>query len=250
MINIITNEKACAEYALESLTMGEKPAETLSRIARYYYSEGHKKKEIEGLLEDFMLKCDPTVNLVKWQNTIDRVVKSSDKYGLIEIDGISVTQSEMEHINILESKPLRRLMFTMLCLAKYGNAISDTNNNWVNRKDKDIFSLANITVTTKKQSLMINDLHSAGYIRYSRVVDNMNLNVAIIDNDSPEVMHVTDFRNLGYQYLRYCGDKYIECQCCGKVVKEGHGRQKYCKECAVEVDRQKAVERYHNRLTL
>lgn len=247
MTNIVLNEKACAEFALENLTLGSKPVETLGRVARYYYSEGYKKREIGNLLEDFMLKCDPTINIVKWQAAIDRQANSADKYELIDISGIAITKSEINAIQKIEGKLLQRLMFTMLCLAKYGNAISPNNNNWVNRKDKEIFSLSNIAITTKKQSLMINDLWSLGYIGYSRVVDNVNINVKIVDDDSPTEIFITDFRNLGNQYMRYCGEKYIECQSCGKVVKQNKNVQKYCRECAVEIDRQKAIERYHKR---
>lgn len=245
MTNIVLNEKACAEYALENLILGSKPTETLGRVARYYYSIGYKKKEIGNLLEDFMLKCDPTINIVKWQATIDKQVSSADKYELIDISGVEITQSEMDKIQQIEGKLLQRLMFTMLCLAKYGNAINPNNNNWVNRKDKEIFSLANITLTTKRQSLLINDLWTMQYIGYSRVVDNININVKIVDNESPTVLYISDFRNLGNQYMRYCGEKYIECECCGKVVKEKHGKQRYCTECATEIDRQKSLERYY-----
>lgn len=248
MTNIVLNEKACAEHALENLTLGSKPSETLGRVARYYYNEGYKKKEIGSLLEDFILRCDPSINIVKWQGTIDRQVNGADKYGLIEISGVEITKNEMDKIQQIEGKLLQRLMFTMLCLAKYGNAINPSNNNWVNRKDKEIFSLANISITSKRQSLMINDLWTMKYIGYSRVVDNININVKLIDNDSSTVLHISDFRNLGNQYMRYCGEKFIECQCCGKVVRQNKNVQKYCSECAVEIDRQKAIERYHQKL--
>ena len=244
MTNIVLNEKACAEHAIANLTLGSKPIETLGRVARYYYSEGYKKREIGSLLEDFMLKCDPTINIVKWQATIDRQVNSSDKYELIDIPGVVVTKSEMEQIKKIEGKLLQRLMFTMLCLAKYGNAINPNNNSWVNRKDKEIFSLANITITTKRQSLMINDLWTLGYIGYSRVVDNININVKIIDDESPVELFVTDFRNLGNQYMRYCGEKYIECQCCGVVIRKDSNVQRYCRDCAAEINRQKTLENW------
>lgn len=247
MINIVLNEKACAEYALDNLSLGIKPLETLGRVARYYYSEGYKKREIGDLLEDFMLKCDPTINIVKWQGTIDRLVSASDKYELIDIPGVFITKDEMNKIRQIDGKMLQRLMFTMLCLAKYGNAISDSNNNWVNRRDKDIFNLANVTITTKKQSLMINDLWNMGYIGYSRVVDNVNINVKIVNDDSPVELFIGDFRNLGNQYMRYCGEKYIECECCGKVVKQNNNMHKYCKECAAEINREKTIQRYHNK---
>ena len=224
MTNIVLNERACAEYALDNLSLGAKPIETLGRVARYYYSIGYKKKDIGSLLEDFMLKCDPAINIVKWQAAIDRQVSNADKYELIDISGISITRAEIDKIQQIDGKLLQRLMFTMLCLAKYGNAVNPKNNNWVNKKDKEIFSLANISLTTKRQSLMINDLWTMQYIGFSRVVDNININVKIIDDSSPTVLYISDFRNLGNQYMRYCGEKYIECECCGKVVKENHGK--------------------------
>lgn len=245
MTNIVLNERACAEYALDNLSLGAKPIETLGRVARYYYSIGYKKKDIGSLLEDFMLKCDPAINIVKWQAAIDRQVSNADKYELIDISGISITRAEIDKIQQIDGKLLQRLMFTMLCLAKYGNAVNPQNNNWVNKKDKEIFSLANISLTTKRQSLMINDLWTMQYIGFSRVVDNININVKIIDDSSPTVLYISDFRNLGNQYMRYCGEKYIECECCGKVVKENHGKQHYCNECAIEIDRQKSLERYY-----
>lgn len=245
MTNIVLNERACAEYALDNLSLGAKPIETLGRVARYYYSIGYKKKDIGSLLEDFMLKCDPAINIVKWQAAIDRQVSNADKYELIDISGISITRAEIDKIQQIDGKLLQRLMFTMLCLARYGNAVNPKNNNWVNKKDKEIFSLANISLTTKRQSLMINDLWTMQYIGFSRVVDNININVKIIDDSSPTVLYISDFRNLGNQYMRYCGEKYIECECCGKVVKENHGKQHYCNECAIEIDRQKSLERYY-----
>lgn len=245
MTNIVLNEKACVEYALDNLSLGAKPIETLGRVARYYYSIGYKKKDIGNLLEDFMLKCDPSTNIVKWQAAIDRQVNNADKYELIDISNISITKAEIDKIQQIDGKLLQRLMFTMLCLAKYGNAINPKNNNWVNKKDKEIFSLANISLTTKRQSLMINDLWTMQYIGFSRVVDNININVKIIDDSSRIVLYISDFRNLGNQYMRYCGEKYFECECCGKVVKENHWKQHYCNECAIEINRQKSLERYY-----
>lgn len=249
MVNVILSERVFAENAIENRTLGNKPVETLSRIARYYYSEGYKKKEIGNMLENFMLKCDPSVNIVKWQAVIDSVAKTADRYKLIDIPYINITESEMEKIKTLHSKMLERLMFTMLCLAKYANTVFSSNNNWINRKDSDIFALADVKVTSKRQSLMINDLWQAGMIGYSRVVDNININVKIIDDDSPVALSVRDFRNLGNRYMMYCGEKFIECRNCGKVVREGHGRQKYCPECAVEINRRKTMERYYFKMS-
>ena len=78
--------------------------------------------------------------------------------------------------------------------------------------------MANVQISTKRQSLMLSDLRDIGVIRSSKKVDNVNINVLCLDDDGDPVMQVTDFRNLGNQYLMYHGHQYIECASCGLVV--------------------------------
>jgi len=245
-MSIVLNERECAIEALQRCALDSKPLETLGRVARYYRAEGYKKSEIHTMLESFMLKCDPTINIVKWQDAIDRQVKDTDKYPLIEIDGIPITQKELDICDALVGKQMKRLMFTLICLAKFCNMVSDKNNGWVNRPDKEIFKMANVVTPIKRQSLMLNDLREAGLIRFSRKVDNININVRCIDDEGEPVLVITDYRNLGYQYMRYCGEPYFECAACGVVIKRASNAQKYCPDCAVDINRQKTRENYKN----
>lgn len=245
MVEIVLNEKVFAENVIANRNLGKNPVATLGCVARYYSYLGYNKGDIYKLLEKLMIQCDPTVNIVKWQDTLERIAKQADKYKLIMLDGVDITECELEYIDKLESVMQKRLMFTLLCLAKYGNAINPLNNDWVNKKDSDIFSLANVKVTTKKQSLMLNDLWRIGYIGFSRIVDNININVKIINEDSPVVLSVSDFRNLGNQIMVYYGFEYITCVSCGAVVKPHGKRQRYCKECSLKVNRQRTLEKYH-----
>lgn len=245
-MSIVLNEREYAMAALQRCDLGAKPLETLGRIAKYYRSEGYKKTEIHRMLESFVLKCDPTINIVKWQDAIAKQVKCTDKYSLVEIDGIPITQKELDICNSLSGKQVKRLMFTLICIAKFNNAANDKNNGWVNRQDNEIFRMANVTTPIKRQSLMLNDLRELGLIRFSRKVDNININVTCIDDSGDPALVITDYRNLGYQYMKYCGEPYFECASCGIVVKRGSNIQKYCHDCAVDVNRQRARDNYKN----
>ena len=84
-------------------------------------------------------------------------------------------------------------------------------------------------------------------------MDNTNVRVCFIEEGN-EAIRVSDFRNLGYQYMKLCGEPFFECQSCGIVSKYSNpsrGRtQVYCKQCAVEVairQRVNAVARYRER---
>lgn len=245
-MSIVLNEKEFAIEALQKCTLGVKPIETISRVAKYFRSEGYSKADIHDMLEEFIMKCDPAINVVKWQNTIDSQAKCVDKCHLIEIDSIPITQKELDVCNSLPWKQMQRLMFTLICVAKFFNATNVNNNSWINMPDKEIFKMANVVTAIKRQSLMLNDLRGLGLIRFSRKVDSVSINVQCVDEAGSPVLTITDYRNLGYQYMRYCGEPFIECESCGIVVKKTSNVQKYCAECAVEINRQKCRENWRN----
>ena len=90
----------------------------------------------------------------------------------------------------------------------------------------------------------IAELRDAGFIRFSKKIDNLNVQVRFIQAGETAI-HIQDFRNLGYQYLKYYGGAYFECENCGLTVKAqspAKGRpQKYCPSCAVEVKTRQTV---------
>ncbi len=246
-MSIVLNEREYAVEALQKCVLSTKPLETLSRVARYYRSEGYKKSEIRDMLESFMMKCDPSVNIVKWQDIIDRQIKDVDRFPLIEIDGVYITQKELDACTSLSSKQMKRLMFTLICVAKFCNAVNPKNGNWVNRPDKEIFKMANIVTPIKRQSLMFNDLKEMGLIRFSQKVNNININVVCVDDVGAPVLTITDYRNLGYQYMKYCGEPYFECESCGIVIRRSGKNHRYCSDCAADIHRQKVRDNIKNK---
>lgn len=77
------------------------------------------------------------------------------------------------------------------------------------------------------------NLKEMGMIRFSKNVDNTNVRVCFI-TPGETAMVITDFRNLGYQYLKYHGEPYFECVNCGITIKRNNNKQKYCANCYEE----------------
>lgn len=230
---------------INSHELGKKPIETLSRVAKYYYANRYSKKDVRKLLDTFLTQCDPSVSLVHWSDTLDRVAKSVDKFPIICLDGIGVTQKELEKIETLGGKQVKRLAFTLLCVAKYWDAVSNSNNHWVNSSDKEIMQMANINTSVKRQSMMFGELRDVGFIRFSKKIDNLNVQVTFME-DGETAMFIQDFRNIGYQFLKHYGEPYFDCVNCGitvKIQEPSRGRrQKYCPSCAVELHTKQKVE--------
>lgn len=240
---IVLNEHEWAEEMIASKSLGKKPFETLSRVGRYYLDEGRNKREARGMLDIFLLQCDPTASLTKWSATLDAALTRASKYNAVRVDYIDITVKEMEKIEKLEGVQLKRLAFTLLCLAKYWMLVNEQNNYWVCCRDSEIMKMANVSTSIKRQGLMYHTLFEAGLIQFSKKIDNTKVRVCFAE-DGETAVRVADMRNLGYQYMMVSGDTgYYQCQNCGLISKKNtspspelparSGRpQKYCKECA------------------
>ena len=202
-MTIVLNEREWAEEMITSRSLGKKPFETMCRVARYYLDNGMQKREVRRILDTFLLQCDPSASLPKWSGVLDAALARAMKYQSIHIDSIDITRPEMERINTITGKQARRLAFTLLCLAKYWDIVTGKSDGWVNSKDSDIMRMANINTSIKRQSLMYHNLNEAGMIQFSKRVDNTNVRVCFME-PGEIVLRITDFRNLGYQYMMYC----------------------------------------------
>lgn len=247
-MNIILNEKEFAESVLSSPASYELSPKTLGVLSKYYLSQGYRSNDIVDKLGETMLKNDPSFNAVKWHDYLESTVKYAKKTSLREIDGIPITQTEIDICKSLESKQKQRLLFALICFAKFSNATSGEIHNWINHEDKEVFKAANIITPIKRQSLMLNDLREAGFIKFGKRVDNTNICVLCVDVDGEPVLSINDFRNLGYQWGKYLGEPFIECEECGLTVKKTNNRIKYCSKCASIVNCQKTLENHNKTL--
>lgn len=245
-MTFVLNEYDWAKEMIGQHSLGDKPFETLCRVAKYYIAEGFRGKDLKILMNSFLIKCDPCVSTTKWENTITKAISLAQKYKAIRIDEIAITESELRTIRSVGSKPTERLAFTLLCLAKYYDAINPNADHWVNADDSDIMKLANIKTSIRYQSQMYHRLNELGMIQFSKKVDNTNVRVCFTDGGCTAAS-IKDMRNLGYQYMKAVGERgYIVCQNCGltaRTDKTSSGRTpKYCKECAAEIRIRKTVE--------
>lgn len=234
---IVLRETEWAESMIRNHDLGKKPVETLIRVARYYLDKNFSAAETRKKMDLFLIQCDPVASLPKWSNTLDFAVRAAKKRKPVNIDRIDITEPEMYKIDLLDGVQIRRLAFTLLCIAKYGMEVSGGKTDyWVGAKDSEIMSMANINTSIKRQSQMYHTLRSLGMIQFAKRVDNTSVRVCFA-HTGETVMSVADFRNLGYQYLKHKGGRFFECKNCGITTKVADGGRvrKYCPECAAKI---------------
>lgn len=235
MKKIILNERLYSEDCLKYGLIERNPYRTLAILAKYYYHVlGYRRKKIAESLSIYAEKNCPDyrVDRAKIDEYIDVVSRNAGKQPLYEIDGIKITKTEFDRIATLDTNALKRLAFTYLCLAKLGMARNPSKNGWVSDKISDIFDLAHISASIDKQDEMISKLYQCGMLEFAKRNDNLSCRVTFIDDASSEQLFVTDFRELGYEYLKYIGENYARCAECGILFKKTNNNMRYCRACA------------------
>lgn len=234
-MTLLLNEVKEAKRLLETRDIGSKPTAALFLLAKYYRQrEKLSKNETIGKLNDFMASCDKHYHSALWEDTIENIAKKADKYPLREIESIGLTIKELDQIKTLNHLKYEKLVFVMLCHAKLHNTLFPDNHGWVNATIPEIYRTARITVKYRKDKfLYLNDIEATGLISFATRNDNLNLRVNFIDMEGTPVFEISDFRELGYEYLNYYKKgKFARCTECQKLYVRKTNNQKYCDLCA------------------
>lgn len=231
---VVLNEIKQAETILEKGEVGNKPTSTLFLLSKYYRQKLKlSENKTSEKLNEFMENNYKNYNPVLWEDIIEDISRKGKKYELRNIEYIGITQSELDTIESTKTKNHKKLLFTMLCFAKLYNIISINNNNWINSDIKEIFKTARVIVKHRDDKfLLINDLESNGYISFSSKNDNLNMKINFIDNVNDSILYITDFRELGYEYLNYTKDgNFTRCKICNRLIRKTSKNIQYCAEC-------------------
>ena len=128
---IVLNEVLYAEEWLEKDVPWKKAGHVLHYVAKYYFYKGYSKDDVREKLNEYMLRHFEGYNKVLDRELIDKAIASAKGRPMVELDGVCITKAEVEKIQALEGKQMQRLMFTMLCLAKYHIAVNEKCNYWI-----------------------------------------------------------------------------------------------------------------------
>ena len=233
---IILNEKEFAENCLRTGEIPGKPFHVLAVIAKYYYHcLGYRKKKIIEGLTQFLAQNYPPykANKISWDESIEKIARNAGKYPLYEIDGMWITQQELDTIATLEDDKMERVAFTFLCLAKYHMAKNPNINGWVNDDMNDIYEMARVVCNRYQKNVYIGMIHDHGLLEFPKRNDNLSCRVTFINDDGDKVLHITDFRELGYEYNKYRGGDYIRCCECGILMPNNkYKKKRYCSKCS------------------
>ena len=158
---IILNEREFCESLLRTGDLGDKPFQSLTLLSKYYYYIfGYRKAKIAKCLYNIMEQSYPRFDIMKTKisEACESIAAKAGKYPLYEINEIWITKSELGKIDELPDDKMKKVMFTLLCLAKLGNAKREKNNGWVNDDARDIFKLARVSCRVADRDFLLGNI--------------------------------------------------------------------------------------------
>ena len=244
MKEIILNEREYAERLLEEYSLGKDEYVSICILAKYWRAKGLIAPKIRRQIEDHILRSRPYTQVFRYEDMINSAITASKKWPLIQLESVNITQSEIDTIKSLYQVQEQQLLFAMVCLAKYRHAVNQRSDGWINTPRNDVYKFANVAGSLDRRTALQRNLHDAGLIEWPRRADSENVRVTFCDYTGEAAIRITDFRNLGYQWRQYLGEPYFACSECGIVIRKNSNRMKYCKDCAEEINRRNARERW------
>ena len=230
----------------------------LSILAKFFAYKGKSYKEIETIIEEFCIKNIKYFNPVTDRGLIDNSIRSAKNFIIKIPSEIIITKQEISSIQLVENIDYQKFLFTLLTLAKIQKYVPTKKKFrksakliglFHNGEPKEIFKHAGLKWSQDIQNKMLHELKELKYLTMN--MPRGAIPVFFASEGYPEIV-IRDFRTIGLSYLKYIGDKKVgECEDCGSLFMKRSGAQKYCKNCAIENEKEgikTRVSRHRNKL--
>ena len=240
MNDFVFNERACDEIVIKSHKISRENVKSyIFKLAKYnFYVEKMDDNANYDAIVSYLKSHWSMFSGPDWHEFIEKSIKICQKRDYKMIDSIKITKKELDYIKSYDDIQLEKLLFVMLCVAKYDNFYSDSCDYWLNRTDSFLFGQARVHVKVKDRLQLLRKLYVSGAFDMSHKVGSANKKLLYVSDDSNDevVLELSeiDFKELAYTYLYY-KDGYVgfnHCQRCGCLIKKNSNSQKFCKECA------------------
>lgn len=217
-------------------------------LSKHYFSLGLSKEEVYDKLNEYYKSTDigynETVSYEFITSLINRIYNSG-RFDIVDVNKVVISVDEWNMIISLNDRGAEKLAFSMLVHQKVNEIKNPKSNGWINTERSYLLMDAGFTKQTLEVKLHFHTLYKKGYIGKRNAVDATGylINYRDINVESDTKITITNFEKIITYYDEHRnGNKYKECERCGKRIKVTNNRIKYCASCAKKVKREKNSE--------
>lgn len=199
------------------------------------------KQEVWEYFDKYLASHLEKYNRFKWREIIENTYDKGCDYPLHNIDGIAITQHEMNCLIKIKGIMAQKIMFTILVLSKFYNLFNKENNDWCNTEHDCIKKLANFSGNMDRYYRVINKFYKDNLVKLAIKSNNIGCNYdefSMLNEtktvDTSIAVTITDIKNLGLQYM-YHHKRYYKnvgvCKTCGNYFYRKTYHTLYCNMC-------------------
>lgn len=248
-MKFIFDEKKEIEDLMDCMTLNvSRFANIINNLSRYnFFVLGMDNNENVEIISHWLTIHCPKYNDFSYSSIVESYVKNASNYPLKSIQNIKIYQSELDYISNFTDIKKEKVLFVLLCVAKYQKEFFGYKNGKYICSTPDIFKMARVNIPVAEREMMMHELY--GPIGCSYRVDGAERYVTFMsDGENNEKvafeMDETDYLELAFKYLWWKNGKigYSKCKKCGRLFrlnkengqlsnKNSNARQ-YCHECS------------------
>ena len=244
---LINDENIINSYSFDGISVNS----MIYKLAKYnFYINKMTDEQNYNAITDYMKAHLCGFVGTDWDESIKNCIKSCKKSPYKKVDSIKITKKELDYIKFFDDIKKEKVLFVMLCLAKYNHFFYNRNDFWVNESLSLIFREARVHIKSTERHEFLRQLFLAGAYDMPYGTGISSKKVMFVSNGENDdvVLELSeiDFEELAYTYLFYKDgfSGYIHCDKCGRLTKQKSNRQKFCSECAKESKRESDSRRY------
>lgn len=251
MRDIVMNEASKAAALISGQAKVDDVRSAISLIARYDIQAA----QIDALttkahINQLLPKLYRGIDVRQYEKQVTYYVEHAHEYPLSKIDGVPITQKELDVIGIRDGVRAKCFAFALLAIAKYDTMRFPDVNYWVHGDRRhEVTRRANLTLNERDLGLTVHHMYKDNLVGLAERIDNLNLHVLFAEPDGAPAMVLddADFRDLGYCLRAHLGERYTKCAECGRWIKQkARGvAKRYCDDCAA--DNQRVVDAAYRR---
>lgn len=203
----------------------------LTILCKHWLDENNSLSDLE--LKDkmiaFCIKHNSQFNVARSENLLIKVLNGLKEQPSFEFNkNIIITKQEINTLKSIKNFKEQKVLFVIICLAKWRNANFIYLNEESTIKLQDIFSLANVKATKKEQLLLLHNLNEQGLIDV-QLKPILKCFIPCINEQDEKVLEFTISDNMISEWLWFI---LPHCAKCNKPFEKNSNKQKYCKDCA------------------
>lgn len=232
---MILNEELYAKNLLLGKNKDIKSAiKKIGYITRYNLHVLNKKEE-ENYKSTvlWMTKHQENFEESCYSNIVSAYIKKAKNRDFKRIDNISITKNELDKIKSLNNIREEKILFVLLCMAKYQSVFMGFTDGLVNYTITDLCKSARISVPADEREYILHDILVKGLISCPKKNDTKCLRVNFIEENGETelILNEIDCQELAYAYLKWKnGSGFKRCRRCGRLM-NSRNKNDFCQYC-------------------